>query len=169
MKGHAVTTCTKALAAGGKILVCGGGASSVLASQFAALLVIRLNKNRVALPCINLSADQCVLTACIANFGYEHTFERQLEAFGRKGDVLIAVSARNGDAAINRAIAQAHVLEMVVLEPERALLETESERHQTHLRWLHELAEGIEDAYPTIVKGKFKYIDFGTGKEKTYE
>ena len=162
----AAQQCLEALQAGGKILICGNGGSAAMASHFAAELIVRFAKNRVALPCISLTADQAVLTACANDFGYEHVFARQIEALGQQGDVLIALSTSGRSRNVLRAIAEAHRLGMVVLEPERPELQTTAERQETHLRWLHELAEQIEDAYPTIVQGKFKYLDFSDGKEK---
>ena len=143
----AAQICVDALKAGRKILICGNGGSAAEASHFAAELVVRYAKNRRALPCISLSADQAILTACANDFGYDTVFERQVQAFGNPGDVLIALTTSGKSRNVNRAIGAAHAAAMRVLEPERPELQTTAERQETHLRWLHHLAQDIEDAF----------------------
>jgi len=143
----AAAICVEALKSGHKILICGNGGSAAEASHFAAELVVRYARNRRALPCISLTADQAVITACANDFGYETIFSRQVEALGAPGDVLIALSTSGKSRNVNLAIAQAHKQQMRVLEPERPELQNTGERQETHLRWLHELAERIEEAF----------------------
>lgn len=144
---EAAAICIEALKGGHKILVCGNGGSAAMASHFAAELVVRFTRNRRALPCLSLTADQAVITACANDYGYEAVFARQVEAFGAPGDVLIALSTSGKSPNVNRAIGQAHKLSMRVVEPERPAVETTSERQETHLRFLHQLAQAIEDAF----------------------
>jgi D-sedoheptulose 7-phosphate isomerase len=139
--------CIEALKAGKKILICGNGGSASMASHFAAEVVVRFARNRRALPCISLTADQAVLTACANDFGYEEVFVRQVEALGASGDILVALSTSGKSRNVNRAIARAHDLGMVVLEPERPQFFTTAEIQQMHLQWLHELAGEIEQAF----------------------
>ena len=77
---------------GRTILICGNGGSAADAQHFAAELVVRFKKNRPALPCIALTTDTSILTASANDFSYEGIFARQIEALGRKGDALVAIS-----------------------------------------------------------------------------
>lgn len=138
--------CVQAIRFGNKILICGNGGSASMASHFAAELVVRYAVDRPALPCISLAADQSVITAAANDLGYECIFERQIEALGKKGDILIPLSTSGRSRNINRAIARAHDMHMIVLEPERKGLTT-AEKQQDHLTWLHWLAGAIEDAF----------------------
>jgi D-sedoheptulose 7-phosphate isomerase len=79
--------------AGGKLLICGNGGSAADAQHIAGEFVNQfLRKDRRALPALALSTDGGVLT-CIANdTGFEQVFARQVEAFGARGDVLLAIT-----------------------------------------------------------------------------
>jgi D-sedoheptulose 7-phosphate isomerase len=87
-----VDTAWACLRAGGKLLVCGNGGSAADAQHFAAELIGRFERERRALPAIALSTDTSAITAVANDYGYEHVFERQLEALARKGDVVIVIS-----------------------------------------------------------------------------
>lgn len=78
---------------GGKVLICGNGGSAAEAQHFAAEFVGRFKcPNRPGLPALALTADTAVLTAWSNDIGYENVFARQVEAFGRFGDVLLGIS-----------------------------------------------------------------------------
>lgn len=79
------------LNSGNKILACGNGGSMSDAMHFAGELVGKYRHPRPALAAMALS-DQGTIT-CISNdFGYNEVFSRQVEAIGRSGDVLLALS-----------------------------------------------------------------------------
>jgi D-sedoheptulose 7-phosphate isomerase len=80
------------LRAGGKLLVCGNGGSAADAQHFAAELIGRFERERRALPAIALSTDTSAITAIANDYGYEHVFERQLEALAQKGDIVVVIS-----------------------------------------------------------------------------
>jgi len=61
-------------------------------------------KKRKSLPSISLSSNQSNLTAIANDFGFEHIFSRQIEALGRKGDLLIAISTSGNSMNIVNAI-----------------------------------------------------------------
>jgi D-sedoheptulose 7-phosphate isomerase len=81
-----------ALAAGGKVLLCGNGGSAADAQHFAAELVGRFLKERRALPALALSVNTSVVTAIGNDCGFDQVFARQVEALGRGGDVLVCLS-----------------------------------------------------------------------------
>ena len=78
----------------GKILFCGNGGSAADAQHLAAELLVRLrpNINRNAIPAIALAMDTSTITACGNDFGYDHIFERNVLAIGKKEDVLVCIS-----------------------------------------------------------------------------
>lgn len=77
----------------GKLLICGNGGSAADAQHFAAELVGRFKAgDRAGLPALALSADSAVLTAWSNDHGFDDVFARQVEAFGRSGDVLLGIS-----------------------------------------------------------------------------
>lgn len=81
-----------ALAAGGKILICGNGGSAADAQHIAAELVNRFLLDRPALPAVALTTDSSILTSVGNDFGFELIFARQVEALGAAGDVLLVIS-----------------------------------------------------------------------------
>jgi D-sedoheptulose 7-phosphate isomerase len=54
--------------------------------------VARFLRDRAAMPAIALSADTTVLTSVANDFGFDRVFVRQIEALGRTGDVVCAIS-----------------------------------------------------------------------------
>jgi D-sedoheptulose 7-phosphate isomerase len=82
----------EAMKAGRKLLVCGNGGSAADSQHLVAEFVSRLTIDRPALRAIALTTDTSILTAIGNDFGYENVFERQVEALGLKGDVLLAIS-----------------------------------------------------------------------------
>ena len=100
----AAATITDSLRDGGKVLAFGNGGSSTQASHLAEELVGRFRKNRRPFPAISLSSDAGTVT-CISNdFGYEAVFERQIEAFARKGDVAVALTTSGKSETVIRAL-----------------------------------------------------------------
>jgi len=98
------------LRAGGKILLCGNGGSAADAQHWAGELVSRFYYDRPGLPAIALTTDSSILTAIGNDYGYERVFARQVEALGRKGDVLYGISTSGNSpnvvAALEAARAQ---------------------------------------------------------------
>lgn len=103
-----------ALAAGNKILVCGNGGSASDAQHIAAELVVVLSQEfqRPGLAAIALTTDSSILTASANDFGFAHIFERQVQALGRPGDVLIGISTSGNSENVLRAIEYARSHEM---------------------------------------------------------
>jgi D-sedoheptulose 7-phosphate isomerase len=89
---------------GGKLLICGNGGSAADAQHFAAEFVNRMRLDRPAWPAIALTTDTSVLTAIANDAAYEGVFARQVEALGRPGDVLIALSTSGGSPNVLAAI-----------------------------------------------------------------
>ena len=92
------------LRGGGKLLVCGNGGSAADAQHFSAELLGRYERERAGLPAIALHADSSTVTAVANDYGYEQVFARQVQALGRPGDVLLAISTSGNSPGILRAI-----------------------------------------------------------------
>ncbi len=89
---NAINLIIESIENGGKVLVCGNGGSAADSQHIAAEFVGRFLINRKALPAIALTTDTSILTAVANDFSYENVFYRQVEALGKEGDVLIAIS-----------------------------------------------------------------------------
>jgi D-sedoheptulose 7-phosphate isomerase len=77
------------------------------AQHMAAEFVGRLGNDRGPLAAVALTTDSSVLTALANNYGDDSIFEPQILGFGRRGDVLIAISTSGRSPNILRAIAAA--------------------------------------------------------------
>lgn len=90
------------------IFWCGNGGSASDAEHLAAELVGRFEKNRVPLNSIALTTNSSALTALSNDFGFEYIFERQIEALGKSGDVLISISTSGESVNIINGILKAN-------------------------------------------------------------
>lgn len=87
-------------ASGGKLLACGNGGSAAEAQHLTGELLGRFREERRALPAIALTADSSAVTAIINDYGTEELFARQMQAYGRRGDVLVALSTSGTSANV---------------------------------------------------------------------
>jgi len=149
---------------GGTLLACGNGGSMCDAMHFAEEWTGRFRKDRAALPAIAFS-DPSQLS-CIANdFGYDEVFARSVEAYGKKGDLLVALSTSGTSPNILRALAVAKQKGVVTVGllgkgggkakdqvdiPIVVPLATTSDRIQEiHIKILHITIEAVErELYP---------------------
>jgi D-sedoheptulose 7-phosphate isomerase len=106
---RAAAHCVESLRQGGKLLLCGNGGSAAdcqhLASEFTNILDRR--RVRGPLAALTLTADTAFLTANANDFGFEHVFERQVEALGRAGDVLVGLTTSGDSPNVLRAFSAA--------------------------------------------------------------
>jgi D-sedoheptulose 7-phosphate isomerase len=93
----------QALAAGGKLMFCGNGGSAADAQHLATEYVVRLRAARRPLPALALTTDTSLLTAAANDLGFECVFARQVEALGRRGDVLFLHSTSGASANLLQA------------------------------------------------------------------
>jgi len=112
---HASELMSICLKEGQKILVCGNGGSAADAQHFVAELVNRFEKNRPALAALALTNDASVLTSIANDFSFERVFSRQVEALGKQGDVLLAISTSGTSANVLAAVQVARKQSMSVI------------------------------------------------------
>ena len=93
----------------GTLLICGNGGSAAdaqhLATEFVSTLT--LDHPRPPIRAIALTTDTSLLTAIANDFGADGIFARQVDALGRRGDVLLAISTSGNSPNILRAAERA--------------------------------------------------------------
>ncbi len=94
----------EALEARGTLFFCGNGGSAADAQHLAAEYVVRFDRERGPLRAMALTTDTSVLTAAGNDFGFEDIFARQVEALGRRGDVLMVYSTSGESENLVRAV-----------------------------------------------------------------
>lgn len=146
----------------GRILFAGNGGSASVASHLAAELVGRCVRDRTALAGLSLADSASTLTALGNDHGYETIFERGVSAFGRPGDVLVAMTTSGTSPNILRALARAAEIGIVTI----AMTGTRGEAfaasgdhglvvpspstqrvQEVHLAWGHAWCEAIDERW----------------------
>lgn len=90
-----------------QLLACGNGGSAADAADFCTEFACRFAQDRRPYPAMNLSGGGSLLTATGNDYGFEEIFARQVRAFGKAGDVLVAISTSGKSKNILRALKQA--------------------------------------------------------------
>ena len=98
---------------GNKLLLCGNGGSASDAQHIAAELSGRFIKERKPLYAEALHVNSSYMTAVSNDYGFESTYSRLLEAIGKKGDVLIALSTSGNSENVINAVKMANSLGML--------------------------------------------------------
>jgi D-sedoheptulose 7-phosphate isomerase len=103
------------LKTGGKVMACGNGGSAADSQHFAAELLNRFEKERPPLAAIALTTDTSTLTSIANDYRYEDVFAKQVQALGRSGDVLLAISTSGNSPNVIEAIHAAHARGVTVV------------------------------------------------------
>ena len=92
---------------GGKLIICGNGGSAADAQHMAAELSGRYLKDRKALDAVALNCNSSAITAIANDYSFGDVFARQVEAHGKKGGVLLAISTSGNSLNIINAVSKA--------------------------------------------------------------
>ena len=104
----------KSLKSENKIISCGNGGSMCDSMHFSEELSGKFRNERAALPAISISDPSHI--SCVANdYGYDQVFSRFVDAFGKNGDVLLAISTSGNSKNILNAIKSAKSKNMIVI------------------------------------------------------
>lgn len=104
-----------ALRAGGTLYFAGNGGSAADAQHLATEYVVRFSANRPPLRAVALTTDTSLLTACANDMGFDEVFARQVEAYGRPGDVLVLHSTSGESPNVVRAAQSARARGVAVV------------------------------------------------------
>jgi D-sedoheptulose 7-phosphate isomerase len=98
-----------------KLLACGNGASAALSQYFVSRMLNRYQLERPSLAALALSADSVTLTAIANDEHFSHVYSKQVNALGRPGDVLLALSTSGNSVNVLQAIRAARENGMLVI------------------------------------------------------
>ena len=101
--GQFIRTLLASRASGATVFFIGNGGSAATASHFANDLAIGTNAYDKPFRVLSLTDNLPIITAIGNDFGYEEIFSRQLRILGRKGDVLVGISASGNSPNLIRA------------------------------------------------------------------
>jgi D-sedoheptulose 7-phosphate isomerase len=143
---------------GGTVFTCGNGGSHCDSMHFAEEWTGRYRKDRR--PLAALALGDASHMSCVGNdYGFEHVFERQVEALGRKGDLLILFSTSGNsknqilavEAAKKKGLSTAALLgrdggkiksmvDLAVVVP----AQTSDRIQEVHIKLVHNVIEVVE-------------------------
>ena len=98
-----------------KMLFCGNGGSASDAQHIASELSGRFYKDRPPLYAEALHVNSSYMTAVANDYGYEETYARLVEAYGRKGDILVGISTSGNSPNVVKAMQNAKEIGMVTV------------------------------------------------------
>jgi D-sedoheptulose 7-phosphate isomerase len=98
-------------------MICGNGGSAADSQHVAAELTCRLTKDfiRPGIAAMALTTDTSFLTAYANDLGFDGVFERQVQALGREGDVLLVISTSGSSENVRRAVRGARDLHIATV------------------------------------------------------
>lgn len=100
--GHFISAIVDARERGATIFFIGNGGSAATASHFANDIAIGTMEYDKPFRAVSLTDNVPILTAIGNDFGYQDIFTRQLRVLGRRGDMLVGISASgNSDNVVN--------------------------------------------------------------------
>ncbi|MDD4961125.1 MAG: SIS domain-containing protein [Candidatus Marinimicrobia bacterium] len=156
----------RALKNGNKIFWCGNGGSAAQCQHLSAELLARLRYSRPALASLALTADTAFLTAWVNdNADSRQMFSRQIEALGKPGDILIALSTSGNSPNILAALESARkynmesilfggkgggkaagLADIALIVPSDCIQRIQ----EVHIMTGHRICEKIEDAFLSV-------------------
>ena len=98
-----------------KLLLCGNGGSAADAQHIAAELSGRFEIDRKPLNAEALHVNSSFVTAVANDYGYEEIYSRMVEAIGKNGDILLALSTSGNSKNIIRAIEKANSMGLITI------------------------------------------------------
>ena len=113
--GRALEMVRATVQRGGTLFFCGNGGSAADAQHLATEYVVRYSRNRRAYPAVALTTDTSLITAAGNDFGFDHIFERQVEALAKPGDLLVIHSTSGNSPNVLLAAAAARAKGVAVL------------------------------------------------------
>jgi D-sedoheptulose 7-phosphate isomerase len=152
---------TKVFSQGNKLMIMGNGGSAADAQHMAAEFVNRFKIERPPLPALSLSTDTSILTAIGNDYSYDQVFEKQIQALGNSGDMVLGISTSGNSANIIRGFkaAQEKRITTVALTgnqggkmiewADRSLIVPSSATphiQETHILVIHLLCELVESS-----------------------
>jgi D-sedoheptulose 7-phosphate isomerase len=145
---------------GRTILTCGNGGSTAMAMHVETELLVRYQSDRRPLPALFLGAAASTITATANDYSFEDVFARPLEALGRDGDLLIALTTSGTSRNVVRAldVAEERGLGTILVTGEGA-----PDRDGIVLRWPGSGADQVQDGHQLLIHALMDAVEAELG------
>lgn len=100
---------------GGKIMICGNGGSAADAQHMAAEFVNRFQMERRPLAALALTTDCSILTSIGNDYSFDDIFSKQVQALGKKGDILICITTSGNSPNVIEAATTAKKMDISII------------------------------------------------------
>jgi phosphoheptose isomerase len=145
---------------GRTVLTCGNGGSTAMAMHIETELLVRYQSDRRPLPSLFLGAAASTIMATANDYSFEDVFARPLEALGRDGDLLIALTTSGTSPNVVRALEAAERLGLgtIVITGEGA-----PDRDGIVLRWPGSGADQVQDGHQLLIHALMDAVEAELG------
>jgi len=99
----------------GKLLSCGNGGSSGDAQHIVSELVNRFEKERREVAAVSLNSDTATITSIANDYDYKYIFSKQINAIGKKEDLLVTFTTSGSSPNICEAICSAQKIKIPII------------------------------------------------------
>ena len=144
---------------GNKILIVGNGGSAADAQHFATEMVVRYKKNGIPLPALALTTDTSILTATGNDFDFDQIFARQVEALGKRGDMLLALSTSGKSRNVHRAVEVAKSLGLFTVALTGSTGSRLAQLAQLTIKVPHTATSRIQEAHIAILHAVCEVVE----------
>lgn len=123
--------CLKAINNNGKIIFCGNGGSAADSQHLAAELIGKFLQIRKPIPALALTTNNSIITSIANDINFKSIFSRQIEALGKKNDVLFAITTSGKSENILEAIkvAKKKKMKIVILSSIKCKIKKDKQLH----------------------------------------
>ncbi len=112
---HAAELLWQCVDAGHMVFAVGNGGSAAEAQHFTAELMSKYRDVRDPIPALSLHVDTSLGTAIGNDYGFEKLFSRQIQALGKFGDVLVALTTSGASPNVLNAVTAAREKDVAVI------------------------------------------------------
>lgn len=117
-----------------------------MAQHMAAEFMNKFEYDRRPLPAIALTTDSSFLTSCSNDYCFDIVFQKQVQALGKKGDVLIGISTSGKSVNVLNALMMAEDMEMIAIDFPREGSST-AEIQEYQLKLMHDIVRDVEKKF----------------------
>ena len=98
-----------------KMVVFGNGGSAGDSQHFAAEMISRFEKERMALPAIAFTTNTSTISAIGNDYSFDNVFSRQVEALVNEGDIVFGFSTSGNSPNVIKGIEEAKKLKAITI------------------------------------------------------